>query len=238
MANRLLDRQASLLTYLTSGSAIFGEERGAGAEGAPAGMDPALLHLEARFSYEKRLEKIAAVLPRTFALLGRRLDSLMREFVDACPPADIGRVANARQFHDFLAARWRDDPAWLPDMTACELACAAASLAAADVAPPARNRRSRRGVIRRRPGVVLVRCRHDIQHIFEQGGAGGAAPARDLRLAVAVSPGTSQPRVCEIPIAVFELLTLLDDWADPAALGGADELIRDLAAHGLIEVSA
>src|SRR6266700_8141778 len=70
MPNRLLDRQASLLAYLTSGAAIFGERNGVPLDQALHGMDSALLRLEARFSYEKRLEKIASVFPRTIAMLG------------------------------------------------------------------------------------------------------------------------------------------------------------------------
>ena len=34
------------------------------------GIDRGMLHLEARFSHEKRMEKIAAVFPVTFALIG------------------------------------------------------------------------------------------------------------------------------------------------------------------------
>ena len=71
MAKRLLDRQAKLLAYLTSGEAIFGDKSGVPIDPALQGIDRALLHVEARFSHEKRMEKIAAVFPKTFALLGR-----------------------------------------------------------------------------------------------------------------------------------------------------------------------
>ncbi|MBV9627547.1 MAG: hypothetical protein JO230_05550, partial [Xanthobacteraceae bacterium] len=59
MAARLLDRQHSLLAYLTSGEAIFGDQHQKPAEPSLRGIDPGLLHLEARFSHEKRMEKIA-----------------------------------------------------------------------------------------------------------------------------------------------------------------------------------
>jgi hypothetical protein len=88
MAERLLDRQISLLDYLTSGAAIFGDKRRAALVG--------LLRLEARFSYEKRMEKIVAVFPNTFELLGADQAAIVREFVRTCPPMDIGHLINAR----------------------------------------------------------------------------------------------------------------------------------------------
>ena len=127
LAKRLLHRQARLLEYLTSGDAIFGDGRDVRLDAALHGIDRALLHIEARFSHEKRMEKIAAVFPRTLALLGADRDATMRKFVEACPPVDISRIENARQFCDFLTACWQRQPPaprYLPDVTACELALA------------------------------------------------------------------------------------------------------------------
>ena len=122
MTDRLLDRQAELLAYLTSAPAIFADRD---ARGVPDGMDRGLLDLEARFSYQKRMEKIAAVLPRTLELLRPDLDRIVREFVETCPPVEIGRLANARQFHDFLAGhphRLGRAPSYVLDLASCELA--------------------------------------------------------------------------------------------------------------------
>ena len=69
MANLLLDRQVSLLKYLTSGTAIFGDTGDASLDPALHGIDRGLLILEARFSHEKRMGKIAAVFSRTFEIL-------------------------------------------------------------------------------------------------------------------------------------------------------------------------
>ena len=247
MANRLLDRQASLLAHLTSGAAIFG--RAAPCDHALDGIDPALLHLEAKFSYEKRIEKIAATLPRGFAILGARADAVLRAFAEACPPTEMGRIDNARQFHAFVAAQWRDAPPHLADVMACELARAAAAQAGGEVALGGTHAAlgttpAALGAIRRRPGVVLVRCGYDVRQIFEQGGAGAPGrdvPMRDTPLAVTVAPGATEPQIFELPPALFDLLAALDDWTDPSAFGGhagADALIRDLAAHALIEVRA
>ena len=76
MTRRLLDRQLKLLDYLTSGEAIFPGPSGAALTPALQGIDPELLHLEARFSHEKRMEKIAAVFPLTFELLGECADTI------------------------------------------------------------------------------------------------------------------------------------------------------------------
>jgi len=238
MANRLLDRQARLLAYLTSATAIFGEE---GVAADPLlGIDPALLHLEARFSHEKRMEKIGAAFPRTLRMLGANGAAVVRGFVEACPPRDISRLANARQFHEFLLARWQDEapePAHLPDVAACELACATVRVGADEAqeeggicaAPPYG--------IRRHPGVVLLRCRHDVRPIFEQDSQ--AVPARrDTRLAVAMPLGAHGVQVMELLPVVFDLLAALGDWTDPAAFGSgpaAGGLIRDLIEHGLVE---
>src|SRR2546422_154417 len=69
MANRLLDRQVSLLEYLTSGQAIFGDRAEPTLDQPLQEIDRGLLHLEARFSHEKRMEKIVAVFPKTFEVL-------------------------------------------------------------------------------------------------------------------------------------------------------------------------
>jgi len=241
MAKRLLDRQASLIAHLTSGATIFGDRR--------APIDPALrrmprgpLRLEARFSFDKRMEKITAAFPRTFRLLGGDRDDLVRKFADACPPADITRIANVRQFHAFLSARWRrkrPKPPYLPDVARCELACAEVRARvdeqAGTVIRPLRPRRR----VRRHPGAVLLRCRFDIRAIFE-GDAGAVVPARrDTRLVVNMPRDADNPRVFEVESAVYDLLAALDDWIDPAALGTAlGPLVRDLAEHALIEVSA
>ena len=73
MTERLLDRQTELLKYLTSGAAIFETETDTSTRGANFGMDSRLLHLEARFSHEKRMAKIGWALSRTLDLLGTAL---------------------------------------------------------------------------------------------------------------------------------------------------------------------
>jgi hypothetical protein len=246
MTDRLLQRQASLLAYLTSAAAIFGEHAGASVPRPLRGIEPHLLHLEAQFSYDKRMAKIAGAFPRTFAMLGDDLDALLREFVDACPPVDISRIVNARQFHDFLVARWRrspPEPAYLPEVAACELACGSvhtahdgspAQGAPLDPGAPA-------GSIRRHSGVVLLRCAYDVRPIFEDGGEDAEPVARDTPLVVAVPVGHSGPRVAELPPVVFDLLASLDEWTDPSAFADtaeAEELLLDLIDHGLVEVRA
>jgi hypothetical protein len=231
---RLLARQAELIEYLTSGVALFGDRRG-----APAGFDLRLLQLEARFSHEKRLEKIRAVFARTFELLGPEGEQLVRTFARACPPDSIGRLDNARQFHGFLAAQWRcesPDPPYLPDVAACELARAEA-LAADGSAETRRERSSGRG-IRRAPGVVLLRCVYDVRPIFETGPGGAAPQARDTLLAIVVPPGADRPQVFELLPFVFELLSALGNVIDPAVLGAAEvvrPLISELVELGLVE---
>lgn len=170
MAKPLLERQVSLIAHLTSPTAIFG-----GGRDRPAdleGIDHALLRVEAKFSYAKRMEKITAVLPRTFELLGSSRDAHVRAFVESCPPTTLSRLENACQFHQYLASGWRrvaPDPPYLGDVTAFEIGWAKVD---ADPEHGSSNRTARadgarRGGFRRCAHVVLLRCAYDIRPIFE-----------------------------------------------------------------------
>jgi hypothetical protein len=244
MAKRLLDRQASLLDYLTSGDAIFAGTADVSLPQALRGVDSRLLRLEARFSYEKRMEKIIAIFPRTFELLGDCRNEIVQQFVRTCPPFDITRLSNARQFHDFVAWRWRGrppDPPCLTDVAACEFACAQVRLMRDEIGETAAraDRCEPLPGLRRRRDAVLLWCSYDIREIFEQGLQGASPPRRDTPLAVAMPEGEDDPRVLEVLPLVFELLESLDDWTDPATLGLTAEhepLVQELAEHGLIEV--
>jgi hypothetical protein len=237
---RLLDRQRRLLEYLTSGDAIFRERREGGVDPVLQGIARDRLDLEARFSHEKRMEKIAAVFPRTIALLGDGYAAIVRAFADTCPPHDISRIANARQFHDFLGAHWKQRMPWpshLPEVAACELACAEVRLASNDLCADARPF-SKAG-LRRRRDVVLLRCVYDIRAVFESIGGGAAPVERQTCIAIAPDPHTAQPRVLELEPEVFGLIAGLDAWIDSTAFEETPEaaaLIAELAEAGLVEI--
>jgi hypothetical protein len=251
MTERLFDRQASLLAYLTSSAAIFGE-RDAPVGAGIAGIDRALLRLEALFSHQKRMEKIAAVFPRTFKLLGSGLDRILREFVEICPSTEIGRLANARQFHFFLTRRChhaRPEPLYLLDVAACELACAEVRNAEVPGPAPVRDNGVARSsaicgpTIRRHPAMRLLRCTYDVRQLFEARRVDEAPEApleRDTPLAIVLTPNAEHLQVLELQPVIFELLAAVEDWTDlaefgsPSALGS---LVHDFAARGLIEVS-
>ncbi len=240
MPARLLQRQISLLEYLTSADAIFGE----GIDAPPVphlrGFDLAPLRLEACFSHEKRMEKIIAAFPRTFELLGDQA-TVIRDFVATCPSVDIRRIENARQFYDFVCGRWEatpPQPPYLGDVAACELAIATIRIKhkARPSQPVAAGHTMR---FRRNRDAVFLPCAYDIRPIFE-GGASEAPQRRDVMLAILIPPDNDQPAIFEVPAPVHGLLVELDTWTDRAALGpmeGLDELISDLAEHGLLEVS-
>lgn len=244
MTKRLLDRQIRLIDYLTSSGAIFGD-----AEERPhpvlRGIDRHLLGLEARFSFEKRMEKIAAVLSRTLDLLGPRRMSLTREFVETYPPTHIGRFENARQFCDFLNARKRQPPLppYLADVAACELAVATARLRAEE-GSPAEQRSSMHGRmpprwIRRSPLAVLLRMSYDIRALFETAPEAIDPVARDVRLAIVAAASRSPPEIFELGPAVFDLLALLDGWTEASTFDerkGGGEMLAELVEAGLLEV--
>jgi hypothetical protein len=242
MAKQLLDRQVSLLAYLTSGAAIFGEEAEGPADPTLAGFDRQLLQLEARFSHEKRMEKIAGVFARTLELLGDEQAQVIRAFAERCPPVSIGRIENARQFFDLLTGLWRFRPPRLPylgDVAACELAFAEARNweGAAVAAAPQTMQPHPRG-FRRRPGVVLQRCAHDVQPMFEAADLLSAPVHRETLLAFAMPHGAPDVGVFELDPNVFALLSALFDWTARSAFGDAedvDALLGELVAHGLLE---
>jgi hypothetical protein len=239
MSNRLLDRQVRLLEFLTSGAAIFDDRDGAPVDRALDGIDCGLLRLEARFSFQKRMEKIAAVFPRTFEMIEGHSDAIIREFVVSWPPRDIGRLENARQFYDFLCGDCRYVavlPPHLRDVAACELALA--QVRTCEPTHDTKRKNALQSAVRRAPGAVLLRCVYDVRPIFE--GASGTEPVgRETLLGVAMPIGAGEPRIFELLSPVFDLLSVMDEWTDPAALVAApklNELILDLSACGLIEV--
>ncbi len=244
MPGRLLDRQVELIEYLTSGAGIFATGRGTSADHAGLGIHGGLLHLEARFSHDKRMAKIAWVLTTTLGLLGSRRAPIIRDFVEACPSASISRLENARQFHDFLTARWRrepPEPPYLPEVASYELAYATVRAGETGMG---RDReaaavQAQAGAIRRHPSVVLLRCAYDIRPILEGRAHDAGAERRETLLAVAMLPGTDNPLVSDLNCDLFELLEMLDQFADPAIFEDApelDKLIGELATRGLIEV--
>jgi hypothetical protein len=237
MRNPLLERQANLLEHLTGGTAIFGEDD---LSRSCLGINRGLLHLEARFSHQKRMAKIKAVLPRTLDHLGSAHEAIVRDFAVACPPTGIGRLENARQFQDFLLARWRSEapaPPYLPDLAAFEIAYAAVqrmpsdSLELAADAPP--------GAVRRHPAVLLLRGDYDIRQLLEEENPEAAPQLGEIHLALTMPAHAKEPVVQSLLPELFALLDLLDDFAPREVfddMPNAGALIDDLVASGLIEV--
>jgi hypothetical protein len=246
MTSPLLEQQLRLLTYLTSTEAIFGDPKSLHTDPSLRGIDRGLLHLEARFSHEKRMQKIAGIFWHTLELLERDRELLERAFVEGCPPVSIARLENARQFHDFLIGYWHRKPPRLPyiaDVAACEFALAQARdrgrLApgtghriADDGEPPVRP------AVRRNPDVILLRCRYDIRAIFTSDGVQRTPPARDVGLSVTARHDGPGPDVAEVDLTVYDLLSALEAWT-PLRLfpkrSAAQRLFADLITRGLLE---
>jgi hypothetical protein len=240
MANRLLDRQTSLLEHLTSSAAIFDDVAGVSLDRDALGINAGLLRLEARFSHEKRMEKIEWVLPRTLELLGTTKAAIIRDFVEACPPVSISWLENARQFHGFLSQRWlaqAPHPPYLPDVAACELAYA--SIHGSEKQAAETSEQAMLGNIRRHPEVILVRCSHDVRSILEQRAGQVPIARRDTLLAISMPRGAEQPTVSELSPDLFELLEMLDDFVELEQFSDVpevSELIADLGRRGFLEV--
>jgi hypothetical protein len=246
MANRLLDRQTSLLEYLSSAAVIFGDQADAPVDPALRGIDRGVLRLQARFACNKRIERIIAIFPRTFEILSADQEPILREFIEISRPTKKSPLANAREFHEFLSARWQCEPpkpAHLREVAACEFAMAEVRNVVEDRGRPANKGRSDgpNWGIRRRRSAVPLRCAHDIRSIFDAGSGAVVPPKRDTSLVVTLPAGFRDVRIVEVAPVVIDALMLLDDWADPSALdacGDREDLISRLAAHELIEVRA
>ena len=236
-AKGLLGRQTRLLEYLTGGEAIFGDGGSISRNPLMHGFDRALLHIEARFSHEKRMEKIAAVFPKTFTLLGDDRHVVVRKFVDACPPVYIGRLENARQFCGFLNSHWADQPPtlpFLPDVTACELACAQVRINADSPLAVAKSPgHSESSKIRRNPAIAILRTRFDIRPIFESKRGDVSPIEREVPLAVSLRAG--ELGIFELTPEVFDLLAALTAWVAVDELPNAEDLIAGLREAGLLE---
>ena len=246
MAKQLLDRQCSLLEYLTSSAAIFCDENDQTTDRLLQGIDPELLHLQARFSHEKRMDKIRGVFSRTFARLGSDRTSIERGFAKTCQPTSMGRLENAQQFYVFVTQYWHRRPPklrYLPDLAACELAIAEARSRATGPDPAGavgmgQQDTVRCGPIRRGAGVVLLRCAYDVRGMFDIRASAPTPASRDVALAVVTPPGTTEPELFELDPAVFDLLAVLNTWTARSLFGRTREsaqLISSLAGCGLVE---
>jgi hypothetical protein len=170
-------------------------------------------------------------------------DRIIPQFADACPPVHIGFIENARQFYEFLCARWQftpSEPPYLRDVAAYELAIAQVRAGIQTNEPaPAMDRHPGRDAIRRPPETSLLKCAYNIRPIFDEHLDAVAVVEIPILLAIAIPPGAKHPRVFELVTAAFDLLTALDDWTERSALRPMpelDELICELAEYRLVEV--
>ena len=238
MSERLIERQRKLLEYLTNPDVIFSGMPPA--DPALAGFDRARLRLEARFSFGKRIDKIRALLPVTFALLDESRDDILRDFIATCPPRSLARIDNAVEFCDFLRARCESlVPAlpWLSDVAACELALARVRMGIERHGTPEPSA----GTPRLARNVVLLRCRYNVAAFFEKGPGASAAERRETLLAVFSSAPALEPRVFALSDSAYAFLNALADARPLSPDFGAPEfaaLRSELLACGLIEIGA
>jgi hypothetical protein len=245
MTNRLLDRQASLIDYLTSAAVLFGDEVNLRTDPALHGIDRGLLRLEARFCCNRRIKKIIGDFPRTFEILSTDKDPVLRAFIETNQQTNIGSLVSASQFYQFLLAYWRREPPKVPylrDVAACEFSMVKvcnmdgdlekSKIDQSDGAKPA---------IRRYRAAVPLRCDHDVRLIFERGFEEIALPKCESLLVVKLQAGAHNAQILEVSPIVFDLLIRLERWTDPETLGAFENLeewVRRLVAQELVEVRA
>jgi hypothetical protein len=223
---RLLDRQISLLAHLTDPRAFTGV-----ADPDLAGIDPAQLRLMGEMSLGKRMEKVAAILPKTVELLGAAMDELTAVFARTFPPQSARAIDNARQFAAFAPGRVA--PAFVADIAAVELAIAEVGEAMRRARQPAR--RTKMGRFRRSPTIRQLRCAHDVRGVLEREAA--EPQARETFLVVA-----PPARVFEVAAPVHSILARMDGGVTPSQIarwlgGDAQALLATLTAAGIVEAA-
>lgn len=237
----LIERQRALLEFLT-------RHRAAADAPALAGLDSSRLRLVRDLSIEKRLDKIRAAFPITLARLDQPPDTVFADFVAECPPRDIGRAENARQFATYLVGLWRHAPprqACLPDVLKVELAMTLARRAFNDAAraPPD----DARPAVRRTPSMQLLQCDHDVRPLFDPSSGSDKPAPRRAWLAIlppASGDGASvTPRVIEISAELHAALMALTEWrpcdpTDPLGIGAPPEIGDRLIELGVLEVAS
>ena len=236
----LLERQSSLLRHLTSGAAIFGENEPHTVDPAPARTRPRLLAIEARSRFEKRMDKISAVFPRTFELsgggAGRRS---FREFSKAIRrSASAGWRMRANSPISCPRAGNGAAPAALPpDVSACELAFATARAVAQDrfADPEISSTPPTEPELRRSLRCSLCCAARMTSGRFREGSEMPRSRpcAREVALAILARASADPPQIFELAPAVFELLGSLDDWATwrPSGTRGCEQADRRARAH-------
>ena len=201
MANRLLDRQVSLLEHLTSGAAIFGGGRDASAD-RPARASMAACFISRRASPTRSAWRRSSGCCRARSICWGRAGPDHPRFRRGLPAGEhrparqcapisrlsLGAVGGASRPSRRICPTW-------PRRARLRRGPQPAR-AGRTSTPQWRARRF--GAIRRHPSVVLLRCAYDIRPILEgRAACSRRRPTRDL-LAVAMPPGADDPLVSEL----------------------------------------
>jgi len=238
----LSKRQETLVTYLTSREVFDRSGKGLLEHPELTGLDPVRLRLMAQMSRGKRVEKIRAVLPRTFEFLRPSIHDLVEEFAATVVPTSLRRIDNAREFRDFLENRVREDgdvPAWIVDLANYEIGFAEAVF---EDPPPLGEPNSDIERIRPRPGVKFLRLAHDVRPLVVAE-IGEEAPEPETALTVlAIVPQEAggTPRVFQLPERLYGALTESDDWRtvdDFSAATSPGSLVASLVGCGIVEAA-
>ncbi len=203
------------------------------------GIDRHRLALVADLTRAKRIDKIRALLPSTFALIGRQSTKVAHEFTVGHPALDSHSVTNALQFYRFICRRLRQPP-YLRDVGYCELALACACSKPSSELSSLSSPAPREVELRRARSVHLRCCKYDVCALLA-GGHPQAVQHRAVFLVIARPPGSTSGRIFKVGEGLWRLLRMLRHWhrlqpgdAWLADAGGWDSLLR-LCRQGILE---
>lgn len=241
----MLARQRNLLSYLTDPSRFENDANAAEPDDTFAGLPLDRLRLIGSLSLAKRLDKIRAVLPKTWSLVNQ-MPGFVEEFASCHPPKSLSRLENSEQFCHYLYERLMLgalSPSFVFDIAAFELAVAHLRNRdpSGETDITVRQLLPAGVLVRRSRHIELLRCAHDIRCVVGKNPSDVAPMARDVYLALVSTTHATGFRALELTRDTFTLLNGMSNWRRLTELNDADDrlgagIISMLQKNGLIEL--
>ena len=240
----LLERQKDLVEFLCDPRA-FKASPGTQQTSSPIpGIDGARLKLIGEQALQKRFEKIRAVLPKSFDVMGSDIGPLFEDFAHRYPPSHIGRLENARQFVEFVSERRHSSPFYSPfltDLLKFEFALWSARFDQKSGRDGgARDKRQKEfrssRMVCLAHSVQLLLLNHDIRPLLEHSGNKESIRPRKTYLAIRFDAELDDVRIFEVSRKIYEILNGLSrpSRVGEETLASQSDILQELAERGIV----